>query len=619
MAQKIFFAWIDEDEDFDPDVHNREDENVFSMTIAQSEGDFATAECVIKNPRIGLLNVGRKQWCYISVQDGGTVTPMIKGRLVGIPSDVFATLVTINFVARPSNYEQQKAALAASLRELPYWDPIFIGPDHWDDPDTVLEARSVLWHIDPVTHVVSVSDILIPEDGVEDVAETEHLYDDMQVTLDQTPLRRVTMKATIPWTQQSASAGGIDITQKIKAAFGADINGLIKSYTMSGLIDDWPKQGDSFANGWTVVAGELNDVSYIMPVTPIPDIFSWQGTVPRLAMGSFIYPLKVTGEYHSGEKAGYNFQFELVVVQLGYAVPTLRVDYKASREFAQIVTFTLETDQQSIITLPGDDEALVITLNANKVSDQTWDASVPIGDVQKRDYVHSPRGNLSMQYLVLVARAHLIARSRAVNTTFRMGFLQALRLQSLRKSGLLHDHRLPGGQALGKITSYSFNIDGSTGAARADITIASCIGYGGAYTGSAGNPTWVDEGWVDPGWQEYENTIEVIDTADIQWTIPKFAPFDDGIDFVSGLNANNAVKNVTVTNNFNAQGALLAAASEGPNTDQAKVSSVLQNAPTQVSVTMVPMDGGPFQQEVVLSLSDLIVPKQIDLEAPSNA
>lgn len=618
MAQKIFFAWIDEGEEFDPEIHNREDENVFSLKIAQTEGDFATAECVIKNPRIGLLNVGRKQWCFISIQDGATITPQIKGRLVGIPTNVFATLVTINFVARPSDFEEQKEALAASLRALPYWDPVFISPNSWDDPDTVLEARSVLWHIDPVTHVVSVSDILVPEDGTEEVDESEHLYNDMQMTLDQTPLRRVTMTATIPWTQTSQN-GGIDLTPKIKQEFGADINGLIKSYTMSGLIDDWPKQGDDFANGWTVVSGELKDVSYIMPVVPIPDIFSWQGTVPRLAFGSVVFPLKVTGEYHAGEKAGFNFQYELVVVQLGYGVPTLTVAYDAGREFAQIVTFTLETNQQSIITLPGDDEALAITLNGNKVSDQTWDASVPIGDVQKRDYVHSPRGRQSLEYLILVARAHLIARSRAVRTSFVMGYRQALRLQSLRKSALLHDHRIPGGQATGKITEYEFTIDGSSGAARAVITIASCIGYGGAYTGSDGTPTWVDEGWVDEGWQEYANVVTVLDTQDIQWTMPNFSPFDDGLDFVQGLTANNAVKAISVTNTAGSQEAALWAASEGPNTDQAKISSVLQNIPTQVSVTMVPMEGGPFQQEVVLSLSDLVIPKQIDLEAPSNA
>jgi hypothetical protein len=619
VAQKLFFAWVDETEDFDPDVHARVDENVFSITLSQVEGDFAAAECVIKNPRIGLLNTGRKQWAYISFLDGTDITPIIKGRLVGIPSNVFDTLVTINFVARPSNFDAQKLALAETLKVLPYWDPIFISPDSWDDPDTVLEARSVLWHIDPVTHVVTVSDILIPEDGTVEVGEGDHLYADMSVTLDQTPLRQVAMTATIPWTQSDQSAASLKLARRIKLAFGTDYNGLITSYTLGGLADDWPKQGDDFANGWSVVSGSLEDVSYALPVVPIPDVFSWQGTIPRLAEGSIVFPLKVTGEYHSGEKAGFNFQFELVVVQLGWGVPTLDVAYTASREFAQVVTFTLETDQQAIITLPGDDEALAITLNANKVSDVSYNGDIPIGDVRKRTYVHSERGEQSLEYLLLVARAHLIARSRAVSTTFKQGWIKGMACRSLRKASLLHDHRLPGGQAVGKITSYKFTIDGSTGEARAEITIASCIGYGGSYTGSSGTPTYVDEGWVDMGWQEYENAVTVLDTEDIQWTIPTFTSYDDGLDFEKGLNDINAVTNVTVVNPAGAQEAALNAASDGPNTDQAKVSSVLQNVATQVSVTMVPMEGGPFQQEVVLSVSDLVVPKQIDLEAPSNA
>jgi pantothenate kinase len=61
------------------------------------------------------------------------------------------------------------------------------------------------------------------------------------------------------------------------------------------------------------------------------------------------------------------------------------------------------------------------------------------------------------------------------------------------------------------------------------------------------------------------------------------------------------------------------AASAGPNTDQSAISSVLQTIPTKITAQLVPMEGGPYKQEVVISVSDLIVPKQIDLEAPSNA
>jgi hypothetical protein len=620
MAENFYLAWIDEGETFDETVHNREDEDVFSFQLEQSEGDFATLSLEIRNPRIGLLAPGRKQWCFFAFNDNGVITPLFKGRLVGIPSNVFDTLVTLSFIARPSDYDAQKLALAETLKELPYYDPIFISPDNWGDPDVVLEAYDVLWHIDPVTHEVTVSNVIIPEDGVVEVTDDQHFYDEMSVTLNQTPLRRCQVIATIPWTQTDDAGNSIDLSNKIKQAFGADVNGMITSFTMSGLIDDWPKQGDKFSNGWVVKSGELTDVSFSIPIVPIPDIFSWQGTIPRLPQGSIVYPLKVTGEYHAGEKAGFNFQFELVVVQKNYAVPSLKVAYTASREFAQTVSFTLETDQQSIITAAGEDEVLTITLNANKVSDISEFGDTPIEDVRRRDYVHTARGLLSCKYLLLVARAHLIARSRAVETTYQQGFKAGLAARSLRKAGLLHDHRLPGGAATGKIVKYTFSLSGDDGSAIANITIASCIGKGGTpYSNSVGDPNWVDEGWVDREWQEYVNQIIVADTEDVSFSIPGFVPFDDGLDFIAGLTSGNAVKVLTIENSAAEQEVALLAASAGPNTDQSAISSVLQTIPTKITAQLVPMEGGPYKQEVVISVSDLIVPKQIDLEAPSNA
>jgi hypothetical protein len=285
----------------------------------------------------------------------------------------------------------------------------------------------------------------------------------------------------------------------------------------------------------------------------------------------------------------------------------------------QVVTFTLRTDQQAIVTLPGDDEALLITLNANKVSDPTEDASIPIGDVRARNYTHTARGMQSIEHLLLVARANLIAKSRAVEITCKMPWKTAMRCLSLRKAMLLHDHRLPGGQATGKIIGSALNLSGEDGSPIGTITIACCVGYGGSYTASPGTPTYVDEGYMDQECQQYTGQIVLTDTSDIAWTIPDPSDFDDGLDFVKGLTPSNSIKVLSVANRADSQFAALTAAGDGPNTDQAKVSSVLQTIPTQFTVQLKPMEGGPFQQEVVVSVSDLIVPQQINLEAPSNA
>lgn len=618
MAEHFYFAWINEGEVFNPAVHNRNDEDVFSFEWEHSEGDFAGLKVQIKNPRIGLLNPGRPLWAFLAFNDGSQGSPIpvcfFKGRLIGIPSNVFDTLVTLDFIARPSNFSAQKVALANTMKVLPYYDPIFVKPDSWGDPDVVLEAYSRLWYIDPVTHLVSTSDILVPEDGTVEVQEEDHFYDDMQLTLNQTPLRAVTMTATIPW--QQSGAGGVDITGKLLDHFVGRT--YVTSYTFSGLLQDWPKPGSKFGSGWEVLNASLNDVTGTRPKAIIPDIFSWQGTVPDLPQGSVVFPIKVTGEFHSGEKAGFNFQYEIVAVQLGFGVPQLSVTYARDAPFAQVVTFTMLSAQQAIITLPGEDEAFAIALNANRVSDVTENNTIPIGDTRRRSYVHTSRGLQSLEYLLLVARAHLIARSRAVEITFKMGFKLGFHLRFLKKASLLHDHRLPGGEAIGKIVSVKMRLSGDDGAATVEVGIASCVGKGGSHVASAGTPTYVDVGYMDDT-QEYENTVVLTDTADVAWTLPVFAAFDDGIDFMKGLNTGNAVILNEIVNPPQSQEVAIKAAGNAELTDQAAISEALKDIPTKFRIQMRPMEGGPFQGEVVLSISDLVIPKQIDLEAPSNA
>lgn len=624
MAKNFYFAWVDQDTDFDPAVHNVEDEDVFAHQYSWEEGGFAGLQLTIRNPRIGLLNAGRKVWAYYAfnkAEEGNPedIVPVFFGRLVGLPDNIFDTLVTLSFVARPSNFVAQKLAVANTLKVLPYWDPIFIQPDSWEDPDTVLEGRSALWHIDPVTHLVSISDILIAEDGIIDLPASQMFYESMQCTLQAVPLRSVFVQATIPWTQ--TATGTVDLTAKILKAFSGDsvegFRSLITSFTLEGLSGAWPKDGAGIGSGWQVSSGSLTDVTYgTVPTIKIPIAYD-AGQLPALGQGSIIFPEKTTGTIWGGvEGSGYNFDYQLVGVALGYGAPVLTATYTASREFAQIVTFTLYTDQQAIVTEADEDETQTISLSANKVSDPTFNSSIPIGNVKSRDYVHTPRGMRSIEHLLLVARANLIARSRTVRITFDTDLETCLQYTG-RKSGIVHDPRLPGGEALGKVVSIAHSLDGDSGTPIGTITLACAIGYGGAYTIVPGTPDWIDEGYIDREYQQYVNEIVVTDTSDIQWTVPPWSQFDDGLDFIAGLTPDNVILSLFVINGESVQRSAIMGASAGENTDQAAVSAAMQLVPTQVSLQLKPMEGGPFVQEVPISVSDLIIPKQIDLEAPS--
>jgi hypothetical protein len=90
-----------------------------------------------------------------------------------------------------------RAALADALRVLPHYDPIFIDEARREDPDVVLEARTALWHVDRVTHGVTISDILTGEDGVVEIMSDNHFYDALEMNLGNIPLRRVSVAALI--------------------------------------------------------------------------------------------------------------------------------------------------------------------------------------------------------------------------------------------------------------------------------------------------------------------------------------------------------------------------------------------------------------------------------------
>lgn len=620
-AEHFYFAWIDEDEPFDPDVHNRDDEDVFAFSIQQTEGDFATLTLDVRNPRIGLLNSDRKVWCYFSFDDGsGSIVNMFKGRLVGIPSNIFETVVTFTFIARPSNYAAQKHALANTLRVLPYWDPILLSPDSWQDDDTVLEGRSALWNVDRATHAISITDVLVPEDGVLEFQPTDFFYDGMSMTLQESPLRSCTVTATFPW--KNSGSGSLALGPMIISNWpGREPKyGLIWTFTMQGLVSGWPKAGASIGSGWSVIAGSLTDVTFlnVQELTGIKlDLFDATSIPGPIGKNSIIFPARYKIKQYGGvDGASLDETIEVAVALANWAIPVFTVAYSASRDYSQVLQFTLSTDTQDIITDTGGDDVISISLTSNPLTDIGYNGGTAISP-SARTFLDTPRGRLAVEHCILVARANLCIKSRAVQTSFETLFKTGAAV-SCRKGCLIHDPRIPGGAAQGKITAYKLSLDGSTGAALANITIASAVGYGGAHTTSAGTPSWVEAAWVGPDWQQYDQVVNLTGTSDITYEMPPTATFDDGVDLSRNLTRATAIKSFTITNGPQVQSAVLNAASKSL-VDSAAVNAMLQNLGTTISLSLTPLETGPFSGGVAPTLSKLIIPQQIDLEADSNA
>lgn len=629
MPRMFNFAWVDAAETtFDDVVHVREDERVYSYEFNQSEGDFASLSITILNPRIGLLATGRKVWLWFSKLEAGVQVPLFFGRLVGIPQNIFQDTITLEFIGRPADFADQKIALAETLKVAPYWDDLFVREDMLDDPDIVLEARSAMWHIDPVSHEVSISDLIVGEDGTVTFNGDDYYDVDMALTIANTPARSVTINSTIPWDNQGA--GTLDITGLITRDWQNPVggyNGLISSFTFMGLFNDWPQTGDEFSGGWSVRSSLLVNVTneHVPPYIKQPDVVpvdAWD--FPRnLPTGS----LMLAGPAIIG---GFGFAPEpkpssMTYVPLGWGKPSISLAYAASREYAENLTITIKSDVQDVITLADEDDVLPIVVPANRAS-APLGGVIPIGDVRRSTFALSDRGQDAIEHLIAIGRAHLITKARCVRLTFTTNFSRGMTC-SLRKNALVYNPKFPGGQIIGKIVAIHHSLDGATGLLTYQVTIASCVGKGGTpYTTAPGDPLYVEDGYVDVGYQQYENVVEVLSTNDIAYSITPYEPNDDGIDFSSPLGLTDVVRLFDVDNypTEQAQAVLDGSSTITPATygvqgstsyDEAEVRQIISDMPTKINLGLKPLDTGPFATDVEVVVQNLILPVQIDLEA----
>lgn len=362
----FYFAWVDSTETTFGVEHHVEDEHVFSVNIEHLEGQNPTLSIEIKNPGIGLLAPSRKTWAWLSWRpESGDVVPLFFGRLVGVPKDLTAEVVTISFVARSVNYLAQKQTLAETLKVRPYYDPVFIDDSHRDDPDALLEGYSAHWHIDRTSLDLSISDIISGEDGVEVFEEADSFYDSVQISLEQSPLRAVQVQASVKWLQR---------TRPTPLIIGKR---SIPTYTGDSLISDWPKSGQNIAGGWGVLSASAIDVLQLRQTVMFTASSTWTNKEKEHDNGDTLSnSISVTYPVTQAFTKKYTVK---VVSQVGIVDPfsdpptnrpaktdetflyvpqwnvstNLILHYQAARNRTEDLIFTLTADVQPILSDPN--------------------------------------------------------------------------------------------------------------------------------------------------------------------------------------------------------------------------------------------------------------------------
>lgn len=626
------FAWVAEGTGWTSALH-REDEKIVELEISQEEGEFPVLRIQLENPGVGLLAAGRNQWCWVSWDDGSGPIAMFTGRLVGIPARMQNSVVELMFVARPPDWQAQRETLASSMRDLPWFDPVWLA-ERVSDPDVVLETRKARWHWHRTTLALTTSDITEGEAGT--ITVDDAIFEDTDVSFGEVPLKGIDISLTVQWPQ--TGAGEVIVTYALWNAFTEAGSPWpypsVGTLTGDGLLSSWPDPGQEIGGGWSVSTGssiidssawleeKANVVWYTDKAefegdqtTQSPTLEQWAsrpttlGPRPTISTTGFLIADLATWEFAQ---------------PLSSYMIDLRFAYAAERNRSEIVTCHLDADLQPLVVDPGASERETLELSSSAVGEpidaaagSPTDLYMPIGDLRKNSYFKTDRGAQSFENALLLARAKLYARARAVQVEFTTSWANVAADISCRHSVRLIDARLPGGEAAGKVTRYSLLVEGG-GRMDASVTIGCTIGRGNALAApAAGDPVYVEDGVLEDGIQARIGAEAAVAGGDLTGelhyqTFDDFEVYDDdGVDLFN-MTVANCVTTLTVTNGPDDQKAAINASIATTAPDPV---GALKAVPTTVQFDLVPVVGGDFLVEFMPAVSALVIPQTIDLEA----
>jgi len=372
----FYFYYADASETtFDPSTMNVFAEEIFSFKVAHEEGQIPTLDITIRNPRIGLLNPARKQWAWLSWQSPasdpnyhGAIVPLFFGRLVGIPSNVFKELVSLQFIARSPTFIADKQALAETMKTAPNYDPLWLDDSKRDDPDAILEGWSALWHIDRITNEITASDVITGEDGIVEFDASKAFYDSVGLNIGQPPLVNVRVEASVKWTQRFS--GYITDIPTVHLA----------SYTGDTFLSDWPKPGVNVGGGYRVQTSFVTDIFHVAQTPTTSYTSSWQandnpgqcGTEsasssssgPALLSPNFLSTVLTeyfkTGLCFPDSDPPQNTPAEIkstgMIVPAWYLSCDMTLRYDAERDFSEDLSFDMVANVQDVINSPQVDQ-----------------------------------------------------------------------------------------------------------------------------------------------------------------------------------------------------------------------------------------------------------------------
>ncbi len=506
----IYLAWLSSHtEPFNPVTHARNEFKAFRGSIAErEEGDiivpYFTVE--IKNPGIQGIAGQTLRYAVISEKRHGQAAAeeIARGRLTGLPTELGDRKCTLEFMCVPPDQDAVLRAAADLLRRgeedydpeaepevrepLEQYDPLFFDSNADEDPVTAILARPQLWRWNRKT--------LVPELVHLVNGETEHVIHhafrnnwSFRVGVPPKPVSK--LRVTCAYTQE---ARGVQNSNNI---------GNFATMTWQDFMSKLPKAGDPIGSdsGWffdSFVAWSYPQEFPFRVQANSPEYGDAQGAWISVRPHDVYYDWTARYEYQQAreEILDISMSADIQTVVGGDKIEVietlnlgqLNIDLITDQwEFEDATT--LERKHYNVgdrVQFDGRCWSCVEEHDATEVftavyGAQTLWAPAPkycaVRDMRTPRFFDIDRGVRAVRYAVRRLQRHVLKASRAAEIGFKVAWATALNITT-KDSVRVENKSMPGGEAVGKVTSVELVIDGHIRYGL--ITIAVPIGKGSA-------------------------------------------------------------------------------------------------------------------------------------------
>lgn len=449
---KYYFAWCSQNEQYSPELHNREDEKIFSIDIQQKEAGLAVARLSMCKPVRGFAQSNEKQRAFIANDNG----LLFCGRVINMPIHIDGELITLDFLAEP----HPNSLCTESI-----------------------ESQNKLYYCDRINNSTSLSDFFKGENVI--TLGKNHFYDSLQIAVTGQPLSSVKVELTADWTQHLK--GDMDIAPLIEREFPEN---MISTFTGDDLENRWWKSGKRVGTS----PYKILDSSICKVKPPKTGVLGIYPTVSPILPKNVRFPRKW---YKARLQVGWNLK------QARREIASFELHQTVQDLFGSQRSKTLQIHLPNVVgknyhwrpnhyynrgfEIVHDGDVYKCKrrhLSEPQFSVQNWNwlrKGTHIDEqLVKGTFFNTQNGIQEISKAIDKAKAHLAASARIVRISVKAP-LCVLEKVTTNHSLSLEDDRIPGGKAIGKVIKYRLLVDGEKSVAWAEATIACSIGSSDSY------------------------------------------------------------------------------------------------------------------------------------------